>query len=166
MKIERVMRHEISSADVYAMASTKEYQERKCVDAGALSWDVQVEVDGDTAVVRTKRKLPTVGFPSLVRKLVPAGVTSTETVTWGPLEADGTRTGQLHVNFHGAPARMHGTIRVVPTSETASEVRVDADFTALVPVVGRKVEQLAAPIVISVIDAEEKTAQAWAAEGY
>jgi hypothetical protein len=163
MKIERVMRHEISADEVYEMASSKAYQERKCADAGALSWNVEVNTDGDTAVVRTKRKLPTVGFPGLVRKFVPSGVTSTETITWGPLGADGTRTGVLHVDFHGAPARMNGTIRVVPTSATASEVRVDADFTAPIPVVGRKVEQLAAPIVLGVIDSEEKTAEAWAA---
>jgi uncharacterized protein DUF2505 len=163
MKIERVMQLDIPAADVFEMASSKDYQERKCADAGALSWDVHVETTDDGAVVRTKRKLPTVGFPSLVRKFVPSGVTSTETVTWGALAEDGTRTAALHVNFHGAPARMNGTIRIVPTSDSGSEVHVDADFTALVPIVARKVEQLAAPIVVGVIDSEEKTGQAWAA---
>lgn len=163
MKIERVMKHDIPAADVYEMARSKDYQERKCADAGALSWDVHVEVDGDTSVVRTKRKLPTVGFPSLVAKFVPSGVTSTETITWDALAADGTRSGKLHVDFHGAPARMNGTIWVIPTSDTGSEIRINADFTAPIPIVGGKVEKLAAPIIISMIDAEEKTGQAWAA---
>ena len=164
MKIERVIRHEIPADEIFEMASSKAYQDRKCADVGALSWDVSVEAVGDTTVVRTKRKLPTVGFPSLLRKFVPSGVTSTETVTWGPAAADGSRTGELNVDFHGAPARMKGTIRIVPTSGDVTEIRIQADFTAPIPVVGRKVEQLAAPIVISVIDAEEKTSQAWAAE--
>ena len=166
MKIERVMRHEITAAQVYEMASSQQFQERKCVDAGALSYDVEVAADGDTAVTRTKRRLPTVGFPSLIQKFVPLGVTSTETVTWAAAAADGSRTGTLHVDFHGAPAKMNGTISIVPLSDTACEVRVDAEFTAPIPVLGRKVEKMAAPIVISVIDAEEKTAQAWAAEGF
>ena len=114
MKIERSMRNDISAGEVYEMSVTKEYQEKKCRDAGALSYDVTIERDGDVAVVRTKRKLPTVGFPSLLRKFVPAGVTSTETVTWGPAASDGSRSAQLSVDFHGAPASMKGTIRVVP----------------------------------------------------
>ena len=115
MKIERSMHNEISAAEVYEMSVTKAYQEKKCQDAGALSWDVDVERDGDVAVVRTKRKLPTVGFPSLLRKFVPSGVTSTETVTWGPAAVGRhPRPRELSVDFHGAPASMKGTVRVVP----------------------------------------------------
>jgi hypothetical protein len=163
MKIERVMRHPISTHDVFLMICAQEFHERKCADAGALSWDVAIARDGDTAVVRTKRKLPTVGFPSLLRKVVPSGVTSTETITWGAAEADGSRSAQLHVDFHGAPARMAGTIHLAPHDDGA-QVLVDAHFTATVPLVGRKVEKLAAPIILSVIDAEEATGKAWVAD--
>ena len=115
------------------------------------------------AVVRAKRKLPTVGFPSLLRKFVPSGVTSTETVTWGPAASDGSRSAQLSVDFHGAPASMKGTIRVVPDGTDAATVLVNAEFKAHVPIVGKKVEGFAAPIILSVIDAEEATGKAWVA---
>ncbi len=164
MKIERVMRHDITTEQVYAMSISREFQERKCADAGALSWDITVTVDADTAVVRTKRKLPTVGFPALIRKIVPAGVTSTETITWGRPDADGGRTARLHVDFHGAPARMGGTIALRRRPDGFAEVVLDADFTALVPLVGKQVEKLAAPIILGVIDAEEQTGKAWVAE--
>jgi hypothetical protein len=163
VKIQRVMEQEITAAQVYEMSTSKAFQERKCADAGALSWDVTITVAGDTAEVRTKRKLPTIGFPALIRKIVPAGVTSTETITWEPPAADGTRTGRLHVNFHGAPARMHGTIRIEPLPTGFARVVVDAEFAALVPLVGKQVEKLAAPIILGVIDAEEQTGKAWAA---
>jgi hypothetical protein len=163
MKIERSMHNDISAAQVYEMSVTKAYQEQKCQDAGALSWDVTIDRKGDVAVVRTKRKLPTIGFPSLLRKFVPSGVTSTETVTWAAAASDGTRTAQLSVDFHGAPASMKGTIRVVPTSETAATVVVDAEFKAHVPLVAKKVEGFAAPIIMNVIDSEEQTAKSWAA---
>ena len=115
--------------------------------------------------MKTKRKLPTVGFPSLLRKFVPSGVTSTETIVWGPTAGDGTRTAQLSVDFHGAPASMKGTITVVPDGASASTVVVDAVFKAHVPLVAGKVEGFAAPIIMSVIDAEESTAMTWVAEG-
>jgi hypothetical protein len=162
MKIERSMRNDISAAQVYEMSVTKEYQEQKCRDAGALSWDVRIDRDGDVAVVRTKRKLPTVGFPALLRRFVPSGVTSTETVSWGPAASDGSRTAALSVDFHGAPASMKGTIRVVPASPSAATVVVEAEFKAHVPLVAKKVEAFAAPIILSVIDSEEQTAKTWA----
>jgi hypothetical protein len=154
----------MSAANAYEMSTSKQFQERKCRDAGALSWHVTVVEGAYGATVKTKRKLPTVGFPSLLRRLVPSGVTSTETIVWGPVAADGSRSAELSVDFHGAPASMKGTIRIVPDGTDASTVLVDARFKAHVPLVAGKVEGFAAPIIMSVIDAEEATAEAWAAE--
>lgn len=163
MKIERSMHNDISAVEVYEMLITKQFQERKCRDAGALSWHVLIEDGLHGALVKTKRKLPTVGFPSLLRKFVPSGVTSTETIVWGPGAADGSRVAELSVDFHGSPASMKGTIRVVPDGAGACTVVVDAVFKAHVPLVGGKVEGFAAPIIMGVIDAEEATGKAWAA---
>jgi hypothetical protein len=155
------MHNEITLPELFEMICTKAYQERKCVDAGAMSYDVTVTRTDDGAVIKAKRKIPTVGLPSLLRKFVPAGVVSTETVTWGAAAADGSRTAALHVTFHGTPAVMNGTIRIV-SEGTGSSVLVDAEFKANVPLVGGKVERIAAPIILGVIDAEEATGQAWA----
>jgi hypothetical protein len=164
VKIERVMRNDIPAEAVYEMSCSKQFQEQKCRDAGALSYDVRIEQTSDGTVISTRRKLPTVGFPSLLRKFVPAGVTSTEVITWRPEpEADGSRVATLAVDFHGAPAGMTGTITIRPDGEHAASVLVDATFTAHVPLVGRKVEGFAAPIILGVIDSEEQTGLAWAA---
>jgi hypothetical protein len=163
VRIERTMRNEISASELFEMVCTKQYQERKCVDAGALSYEVSVHRSVDGAVITAKRKMPTAGFPGLLRKFVPAGVTSTETVTWGPAAADGSRSAGLHVDFHGTPASMRGSIRIVPDGADVTLVVVDAEFKAHVPIVGGKVEGFAAPIILGVIDAEERTGQAWAA---
>lgn len=164
MKIERVFRHDMTPAEAFAMSITPGYQEKKCRDAGALHWEVDVRVkDDDTAVVKAKRKMPTVGFPSLLRKVVPSGLTSTETVSWGPAAADGSRVARLHVDFHGAPARMNGEFRLSSDANGGSTVVIDADFSVIVPILGRKAEQLAAPIIFNVIESEERTAVEWMA---
>lgn len=158
------MRHDGSPDDVYAMSISKAFQERKCADAGALSCDVRVAVDGDTAVVRVRRKLPTVGFPTIVRTLVPTGVTATERIEWAAAAPDRTRTGTLHVDFHGAPARMDGTIRLVAAPGGGCEAHVDATFTAPVPLLRGRLERMSAPVIDRLLDAEEATGRAWAAE--
>ncbi|MEO8887916.1 MAG: DUF2505 domain-containing protein [Jatrophihabitantaceae bacterium] len=163
MRIERSMHNDISAQALYEMSSSKQFQEQKCRDAGALSYDVDVTQGQDGAIIKTRRKLPTVGFPSLLRKFVPSGVTSTETIAWGAPAADGSRTAELSVDFHGAPASMKGTIRVVPDGPDAATIVVDAEFKAHVPLIGGKVEGFAAPIIVHFIDAEEATGKAWVA---
>ena len=165
MKIERTMQHRISAKQVYEMACLPAFQEQKCRDAGALSYDVTVTEHEGGATIVTRRKLPTAGFPALLRKFVPASVTATETIDWGPADAEGTRTARLRVDFHGLPAAMTGEIRLRADGTDAATVLVDAEFRANVPLVGRKVEGFAAPIILGVIDAEEKTGEAWVAAG-
>lgn len=165
MKIERTMTNPISASDVFEMICTDEYQRRKCIDAGALAHAVSIVRTGDTAVIKARRKLPTVGFPSMLRRFVPAGVTSTETIAWGPAQDGGARVADLEVHFHGAPASMRGEIRIVPVDDAVTRVVVAAHFTAHVPVIGRRVEGFAAPIIVGVIDSEERTAREWVAAG-
>lgn len=162
MKVERTLRHEIAAPEVFRMLCTQAFQERKCEDAGALSWQVEVTETSDGAIVRTTRRMPTDDFPALLRKFVPHGVTSTETITWGPEQADGSRLGELHVAIHGVPAKMSGTV-VLRAAGDGTEIVVDAEFTAHLPVVRRKIESASVPIILQVIEAEVQTGQSWAA---
>ena len=163
MKVERTIRHEMPAHDVFQMICTPEFQERKCEDAGALTWSVDVHEDSDDrAVVKTTRKMPTHDFPALLRKFVPHGVSSTETITWSPAEADGSRSGHLHVAIHGVPARMNGTI-TLRAGESHTTISVDADFVAHIPLVKKKVESASVPIILQIIDIEVQTGQSWAA---
>ncbi|WP_375502923.1 DUF2505 domain-containing protein [uncultured Jatrophihabitans sp.] len=166
MKIERTMTYDIPPDEAVAMSCDPAFQERKCQDAGALSWSVRVTpLDDGSTEISTRRKLPTVGFPSLLRKLLPEGMTSTELITWAPAEDSvGARSATLAVDFHGAPTSLKGRIDVVPTATGGSSIRITADFKASVPLVGGKVEKLASPIIVDIIDSEQRTGAAWSAE--
>ena len=104
----------------------------------------------------------------LLRTLLPEGMTSTELITWAPpapsAGAGAARTGSLAVDFHGAPTSLRGRIDVVPSADGGSTVRITADFKASVPLVGGKIEKLASPIIVDVIDSEQRTGTAWLAQ--
>lgn len=165
MKIERSVYGDVDVQTAFDTCCNKDYQIRKCIDSGAVSYSVQITggVNGPDPVVRVRRKLPTTGFPGVLRKFVPSTVTMTETIRWGAMATDGSRTADLDVEFHGAPARMKGTIQIVPEGENGSTVAVSADFRARVPLLGHKIERAAAPVILSVIDSEEKTSKSWIA---
>ena len=167
MKINRTLRYDLPPDEARAMSCDPAFQERKCADAGALDWNVRVtEQPGGATIISTRRTLPTTGFPSMLRKLLPPGMVSTEVIEWAAdAEPDGSRTAKLKVEFHGAPAALSGTIRVSPTEAGGSLVSIDADFKAGVPLIGGKVEKLAAPIILDVIDSEQRTGQAWVVDG-
>jgi Protein of unknown function (DUF2505) len=156
------MRHELPAAELFEMACSKRFQEQKCIDAGALSYDVHITRTDDGVIVKTRRTLPTVGFPALLRRLLRSGVTSTETIVWAPAAPDGSRSAEVQVDFAGTPAGLGGTIRIQPDGPDTAAVLVDATFTAHVPFLARRIEGFAAPIILGVIDAEEATARAWA----
>lgn len=163
MKIERSVHLELPADEIFEMMCTPSFQEQKCINGGAVSYDVSVVRQGDGAVIKARRKLSTNGFPSLLRKFLPGSITSTETITWAGPVPDGSRSATLHVDFHGAPVSMNGTVRLVPDGAKAAHILVDADFKAHVPLVARKVEGFAAPIILGIIDAEEATGRTWAA---
>jgi hypothetical protein len=103
-----------------------------------------------------------IGFPSAVRRFVPFGVMFSEIIEWGPAAPDGSRSGDLVVHFHGAPATMRGTIGILADG-AASEVVIDVEFQAQVPLVGTMLERFAVPMIVGVIEAEQETGRAWVA---
>jgi Protein of unknown function (DUF2505) len=162
------VRHEsllpLSAADAFEMNLDPSYQEAKCAAGGAAGAHVSVQRSGDTAVVVTRRTMLPAGFPALIRRFVPSGLTTTETVRWGEADARGGRVGRLEVDIHPAPATMTGTLTITPEGVASARVVLDADFSATVPVIGRTLEHLAGPIIRSTIRAEEETGDHWAAD--
>jgi hypothetical protein len=154
----------LSAADAFEMNLDPRYQQAKCAASGAANAEVSVRRTGDTAVVVTRRTLLPAGFPALIRKFVPSGLTTTETVHWDAAEADGRRVGRLEVDMGPAPASMTGTLTISPQGPASARVVLDAEFRAHVPVVGRTLEHLASPIIQGTIRAEEDTGDRWAAE--
>jgi len=163
MKISETITYAAPPETVYAMVTDRAFQERKCVEAGAQRHEASVSPDGDGARVVTKRDLPADDLPDFAKSIVGPKLSVTETYDWGAAAADGSRSGTLTVEVAGAPVAMRGAVRLAATG-SGTQITIDGDLKASIPLFGGKVEKAAAPAVVDAIRSEQRTGNAWLSE--
>jgi uncharacterized protein YndB with AHSA1/START domain len=163
MKISETITYAAPPETVYAMVTDRASQERKCVEAHAQRHEAAVSPAGEGARVVTKRDLPADDLPDFAKSIVGPTLSVTETYEWGGPATDGTRTGTLTVEVAGAPVAMRSTVRLAPAGG-GTQITIDGDLKASIPLFGGKVEKAAAPAVIDAIRSEQRTGNAWLAE--
>ena len=148
---------------VFAMLTNESFIRHRVEKAHALSYDIDVrQGDGGGARTTTHQELPA-KVPDFVRKFVGEHIRLDEIIDWGPAAPDGSRTGDLKVDIANAPVSMRGKIRLVPDGSSTKQI-VDADLKASVPIIGKKIEQAAAPAVMAGLDGMEDLGRDWLAE--
>jgi uncharacterized protein YndB with AHSA1/START domain len=161
MDLHRETRYAAKPAAVYAMLTDEGFMAKRAQAAHAVDYDVSVEPAGAGVRTRTHEKLPA-EVPDFVRRLVGQHIDLEEVVTWGPPGPDGSRSGDLRVEIANAPVSMRGTIQLVAEAGgEATRQIVDAELKASVPLVGRKIEEAAAPAVMAGIDGMEDLGRDW-----
>ena len=80
---------------VFAMMTDEEFQSRKCEATHAITHSESVTVTSTEATAVTTRELPTSGFPDFVRSFVGQTIQVVETINYHPVDADGSRIGDL-----------------------------------------------------------------------
>ena len=163
MRITETITYHATVEVVYAMKTNPAFQERKCADSGALHHDVAVRQNGTGALVVTRRDLSTEGLPEFVKSIVGARLSITETYQWDALRADGSREGTLTVEAAGAPVAMRGTVHLEPVQD-GTNLNIDGDLKAHIPLIGGRIEKAAAPAFISALRSEHESARRWLAE--
>ena len=129
----------------------------------AAARDASVSPAGDGARVVTKRDLPADDLPDFAKSIVGANLSVTETYDWGAAAADGSRSGSLTVEVAGAPVAMRGAVRLAAAG-SGTQITIDGDLKASIPLFGGKVEKAAAPAVVDAIRSEQRTGNAWLSE--
>jgi len=162
MKISETITYAASPETVYAMVTDPAFQERKCLDAGAQQHEAAVSPAGGGARVVTKRDLPANGLPDFAKSVVGPTLSVTETYEWGAPAADASRSGTLTVEVAGAPVALRSTIRMA-ASGGGTQITIQGDLKASIPLFGAKIEKAAAPAVIGAIRSEQRTGNAWLA---
>ncbi len=139
----------------FTLLSDPAYVEEVATGTGGHDVEVSVEpTDDGGATIVSARTLPA-EVPSYAKPLVGEHVRLTETRTFGPAAADGSRDGTLAVSFGSAPVGITGTLRL-QAGGMGTEVLVELSVKAGVPFVGGKIEKFSAEQIERALGKEEQ----------
>lgn len=162
MKLRETLHLPLPARSAAAMYADPEYTAIRRGTLGAV--DASSHVDGDPAgafTVTTELTLPTDRVPDIVKPFVGSSVTVKEVQSWSAPEPDGSRSGSMRLDVVGTPAGLTGTLRLQALDQQRSEVEIDGDLVAKVPLLGPRIEKAAVPYVSTVLRAEERSAAAY-----
>lgn len=142
--------------EVHAMFTDEDFLNRVCTATGALSHTAR----SDGTITFTERVLPT---PSLVEKFAGPTLTLTETLTWAPRQADGTREGRLDLTVAGLPVTLTAQVKLAPGGRGATVVYA-GNLVVDIPWLGRKLEEAAAPVLTEALNTQQRAGEDYLAE--
>ena len=142
-------------AEVNAMLTDEKYLDAVCRETESSSWDI--DVTGSTT--RTTRAFPA---PAAVAKFTGAELTVSERTVWGDPAADGTRSGELEMTVQGQPVSMRGRLQVA-AGGPGTVVQLTGDLKVAIPLLGKKLEQSTAPVVLAGFRKQQEVGERWLA---
>jgi hypothetical protein len=141
---------------VFAMLVDRSFQERVCEATGALRYDVEIEVHAGTALITTRRELPTDDVPDYARSFVGRTLDVVRIDRWQVGDAEGNRDGRVVVEIKGAPIRLDGDLSLRADNVGGTKQVVAGDLKASIPLLGGKMEKAAEPALMSAIRKEQE----------
>jgi Protein of unknown function (DUF2505) len=155
MKISSRFEFAAQPADVYAMMTDQKYLEEVCVASGSLSHHVSVE--GSTT--RTSRTLPA---PDSAARFTGPQLTVNDEIVWGDPSADGSRNATVSMTVLGQPVTFKGN-QQLSAAGRGSVVDVSGELKVAIPLLGRKLEESAAPAVMAGYRTQQEVGDRWLA---
>ncbi len=116
-----------------------------------------VSVAGSTT--RIEMALPA---PKEVSRFAGNALKLVQTVEWADPAADDSRDGTLTVDSPGLPVDMHGQARMYPGGK-GTIVDYSGALKVNIPLMGKKVEQMASPYIKDAIDSQQEAGDEWLA---
>ncbi|MFC0674501.1 DUF2505 domain-containing protein [Brachybacterium hainanense] len=162
MKLTETLSLPLPAQDVAAMYADPRYAQVRGEVLGAQSASSRVE--GDVAgafTVSTELSMPTDRVPDIARPFVGSSITVREVQSWSAPQADGARTGTTDLVVVGTPASMTAAVTMTPAQTGTTEIVIDGDLVAKIPVLGKRLEKAALPYVSRVLKAEQKAARTY-----
>ncbi|MFZ1670432.1 MAG: DUF2505 domain-containing protein [Candidatus Nanopelagicales bacterium] len=162
-KISAQMTYNGSDVDtVFAMLTDPNYVTAKNEGTGGKNVAVEVVPEGrDGVKIVVSRVLPA-QIPGFAKKFVGETIDTTETDNWGAANSDDSRDGLISVDFGSAPIAINGTLRL-ESSGTGTVLKVDVEVKSGVPLVGGKLEGVAADQFQRAVNKEQEIGLEWLA---
>ena len=142
-------------AEVYAMMTDQRYLEEVCVASDSISYHVSTA--GSTT--QSSRTLPA---PESAARFTGPQLTVNDEVIWGDLSSDGSRSGTVTMTVLGQPVTFKGGIRLSPGGR-GTVVDVRGNLKVAIPLLGRKLEESAAPAVMAGYRTQQEVGDQWLA---
>lgn len=163
MRITATIDYPGSPEQVAQMLANPEYLRSRVTLGGATL--EQADVVGGASgefTATTRGRVPSETIPQHMRGFVGNSLEIRQVEAWQPADGQGRRIGTVVIEISGAPVRLTGTRRLVPSADGQSCTdHIEGELKASVPLLGPSIEQAAAPAVYAAIDAERKAASAW-----
>lgn len=142
-------------AEVYAMMTDQRYLEEVCEASDSISYNVTTA--GSTT--QTSRTMPA---PESAARFTGPRLTVNDEIVWGELAPDGSRSGTVTMTVLGQPVTFKGGIRL-SLGGRGSVVDVRGDLKVAIPLLGRKLEEAAAPAVMAAYRTQQEVGDRWLA---
>ena len=137
------------------MMTDQRYLEEVCVASDSISYHVSA-ADSTT---QTSRTLPA---PESAARFTGPQLTVNDEIVWGDPSSDGSRSGTVTMTVLGQPVTFKGGIRLSPGGR-GSVVDVWGDLKVAIPLLGRKLEEAAAPAVMAGYRTQQEVGDRWLA---
>ena len=142
--------------DVYAMMTDQKYLDEVCVASGSLSYHTSVA--GSTT--KTSRTLP--APDSAAQRITGPELTVNEEVVWDDPSSNGSRDAAVTMTVLGQPVTFRGKLRLSPGGR-GSVVDITGELKVAIPLLGRKLEESAAPAVTEGYQTQQEVGDRWLA---
>lgn len=140
---------------VFEMLTDQRYLDRVCQASHAESYETSV--DGSTTT--TNRTLPA---PDIAARFTGPTLTVVEQITWSEAGQGGRRTGSVQLTVPSQPVSMKGQL-VLSAGGPGSVLELTGTLTVSIPLLGKKLEQSAAPAILAGFDVQQKVGADWLA---
>jgi hypothetical protein len=142
-------------SDVFAMMTDQKYLEEVCGASGSLSYSVSVE----GSITRTSRTLLA---PDSAARFTGPQLTVNDEIVWGDPSSDGSRSATVTMTVLGQPVTFKGNQQLTAGGR-GSVVDVTGELKVAIPLLGRKLEESAAPAVMAGYRTQQEVGDRWLA---
>ena len=138
---------------VFAMMTDQAYLEEVCVASESISYNAAVS--GSTT--KTSRTLPA---PESAARFTGAQLTVNDEVAWGGADTSGARAANLTMTVLGQPVTLKGALQLAPGGR-GTVVDLTGALKVAIPLLGKKLEQAAAPAVMAGFRTQQQVGDRW-----
>ena len=129
---------------VYALISDPAYIERKYVAIGGRDVAVDRSESGDGGCEVVTKRTVDIDLPGFAKKVLTPSQSPVQTEKWAPADASGVRACTYFVTVPNVPSRVEGTHTLRPAAGGGTDHVIDIEAKVSIPLIGGKLEKLAA----------------------